>query len=238
MRFTLSLVAASLASLTIAAPSSPTATDVVDVYAAQATAKSESPTSHVKGKAFDRYVSIWFENTDFDLAAADREYSASSRYKSPNISLANFQYFAQQGQILENLFCATHPSEPNYMAAASGDYFGLNGDAFTAIPSNVSTIVDLLEDKGISWAFYQEDMPYTGFQGFSWVNQKNGANDYVRKHNPGILFDSVTSNPDRLAKIKNTTLFYEDLKNNVLPQWMFITVSVFVFVYILRCACG
>ena len=50
------------------------------------------------------------------------------------------------------------------MATAGGDYFGLNGDSFTAVPSNVSTIVDLLEDKGISWGFYQEDMPYTGYQ--------------------------------------------------------------------------
>lgn len=51
---------------------SPTATDPADVYAAQATAKTDSPTSSVKGKVFDRYVSIWFENTDYDLAKADR----------------------------------------------------------------------------------------------------------------------------------------------------------------------
>jgi hypothetical protein len=60
--------------------------------------------------------------------------------------------------------------------------FGLNGDPFIAIPQNVSSIVDLLEDKGISWSLYQEDLPYSGFQGFAWVNQKTGANDYVRKH--------------------------------------------------------
>lgn len=35
------------------------------------------------------------------------------------------------------------------MASAGGDYFGLDGDPFTAVPENVSTIVDLLEDKGI-----------------------------------------------------------------------------------------
>jgi acid phosphatase len=70
MRF---LAAASLVSAVIAAPASPTATDTADVYAAQATARTDSPTSHVKGKAFDRYVSIWFENTDFDMAAADRK---------------------------------------------------------------------------------------------------------------------------------------------------------------------
>ena len=69
------LAAASLVSAVIAAPASPTATDTTDVYAAQATALTDSPTSHVKGKAFDRYVSIWFENTDFDMAAADRKFS-------------------------------------------------------------------------------------------------------------------------------------------------------------------
>jgi acid phosphatase len=76
MRF-LALAAASLASAVAAAPApaSPTATDTTDVYAAQATALTRSPTSCVKGKAFDRYVSIWFENTDYDMAAADRKYS-------------------------------------------------------------------------------------------------------------------------------------------------------------------
>lgn len=96
--------------------------------------------------------------------------------------LANFQWFAKQGITLTNNFAVTHPSEPNYMAAVGGDYFGLNGDPFIAVPQNVSSVVDLLEDKGISWGLYQEDMPYTGFQGFGWVNQVNGANDYVRKH--------------------------------------------------------
>ena len=68
------------------------------------------------------------------------------------------------------------------MAAVGGDYFGLDGDPFTAVPSNVSSIVDLLEDKGISWSLYEEDMPYSGYQGYSWVNQHTGQNDYVRKH--------------------------------------------------------
>jgi acid phosphatase len=72
MRFSTTVAAAALASMAVAAPASPTATDPADVYAAQETAKSESPTSKVKGKAFDRYVSIWFENTDYAVAAADR----------------------------------------------------------------------------------------------------------------------------------------------------------------------
>ena len=74
------------------------------------------------------------------------------------------------------------PYFQSVVAHNRSDYFGLDGDAFNAVPQNVSTVVDLLEDKGISWGFYQEDQPYSGFQGFAWVNQQNGANDYVRKH--------------------------------------------------------
>lgn len=76
----------------------------------------------------------------------------------------------------------THPSEPNYVACIGGDYFGMNNDAVNNIPANISSVVDLLEDKGISWGHYEEDMPYTGFQGAQYLNPKTGANDYVRKH--------------------------------------------------------
>lgn len=49
-----------------------TATGAADVAAARATARTLSPTSSVKGRTFDRFVNIWLENTDFDMAAADR----------------------------------------------------------------------------------------------------------------------------------------------------------------------
>ncbi|KAI9854376.1 MAG: hypothetical protein M1830_006535 [Pleopsidium flavum] len=174
-----------------------TATSAADVAAAAATAKTESITSNVPGRAFDRFVVIWLENTDYSAAAADL-YSLTS--------------------------CSNR--EPNYIAAIGGEYFGMNNDAFNAVPSNVSTVIDLLEDKGISWSEYQEDLPYSGFEGFAWVNQRTGKNDYVRKHNPAIIYNSVADNPDRLAKIKNFTLFYDDLKRDTLPQWMFITPNM------------
>jgi hypothetical protein len=120
----------------------------------------------------------------------------------------------------------THPSEPNYVAAIGGDYFGMNNDNFNFIDANVSTVIDLLEAKGISWGEYQEDMPYSGFEGFAWVNQQNGKNDYVRKHNPAIVYNSVAEDDDRIAKVKNLTMFYEDLENEKLPQWMFITPNM------------
>jgi len=41
-----------------------------------------------------------------------------------------------------------------------------------------------------------------------------------------MSYDSVTSNTERLAKCKNFTMFYSDLENDTLPQWMFITPNM------------
>ncbi|KAF2659269.1 phosphoesterase-domain-containing protein [Lophiostoma macrostomum CBS 122681] len=170
----------------------------------------QSSAAWVKGKAFDRFAIIWLENTDYDLAVGD-----------PNLA-----WLAKKGITLSNHFAVTHPSMPNYVASISGDYYGINHDDMTAITSNVSTLVDLLEEKGVSWGEYQEDLPYTGFEGFQYLNQQTGANDYVRKHNPAVIHDSVADKADRLARIKNTTLFQTDLKANALPQWLFITPNM------------
>lgn len=50
-----------------------TASGTAEVAAAAATAKTSSPTSHVKGKAFDRIAIIYFENENYDKAIGDRE---------------------------------------------------------------------------------------------------------------------------------------------------------------------
>ncbi|KAF8148873.1 acid phosphatase [Crassisporium funariophilum] len=180
---------------------------VAGAYAAAAHKPSQKI---VPGKVFDRFVTIWMENTDFDDALAD-----------PNLSS-----LAKSGIELNNYWAVTHPSEPNYVASVGGEYFGMDNDDLNNVPANISSVVDLLEDKGISWGEYQEDMPSTGFTGFSFPNQQTGANDYVRKHDPLIIFESVTTNPARTSNIKNFTLFQEDLANNRLPQWMFITPNM------------
>ena len=48
-----------------------TATGTADVAKAAATAKTSSPTSHVKGKAFDRLAIIYFENQNYDKSFGD-----------------------------------------------------------------------------------------------------------------------------------------------------------------------
>lgn len=139
---------------------------------------------------------------------------------------ANLAWLATQGIKLTNHFAVTHPSQPNYVAAVGGDYFGMDHNGFTMIDRNVSSIVDLLEAKGISWGEYQEDMPYSGFQGSGFRNPLTGANDYVRKHNPAIQYDSVAAHGRRLAQTKNLTLFARELAAGTLPQWLFITPNM------------
>ncbi|KAB8269469.1 phosphoesterase family-domain-containing protein [Aspergillus minisclerotigenes] len=150
------------------------------------------------------------ENTDFKVAAADE----------------NVQWFASQGILLTNYYGVTHPSMPNYCSSVGGDTWGMDHDNFVQMPPNISTVVDLLDTKGISWGEYQEHLPYAGFQGFNYSNQDTHTDDYVRRHNPLVLFDSVTNNDTRVRQIKNFTTFEEDIKNKRLPRWAFITPNV------------
>lgn len=49
-----------------------TSTGTAAVEKARATALTLSPTSNVVGSTFNRFVTIWCENTDYSIAAADR----------------------------------------------------------------------------------------------------------------------------------------------------------------------
>jgi acid phosphatase len=187
------------------------------ISAAQATQTILSPKSNVQGKAFNRFYQVWLENTDYSAASGD----------------STQKFLASKGITLTNYWAVTHPSEPNYAAVVAGDYFGMENDGFHSYPANISTVVDLLDTKGISWASYQESIPYAGFQGFNYSQQQgfNDSNsklppDYVRKHNPLILFESVSSNETRLALHKNFTSFQEDFDNESLPQWAFFTPNM------------
>lgn len=62
----------SLILLATAAFAQNTATGTAEVAAAAATAVTSSPTSNVKGKAFDRFAVVWLENTDYDKSIGDR----------------------------------------------------------------------------------------------------------------------------------------------------------------------
>ncbi|KAH8898616.1 hypothetical protein GQ53DRAFT_877592 [Thozetella sp. PMI_491] len=125
-----------------------TCTKASVVAKAAATAVKLSSTSKVAGKTFSRFVQICLENTDYDVAISDY----------------NLAYLASQGISLTNYYAITHPSQPNYVVAAGLSTHGVDSDSFTGIGYSVKTIVDLLEDAGVSWSLYEEDMPFSGFE--------------------------------------------------------------------------
>ncbi|KIJ60114.1 hypothetical protein HYDPIDRAFT_32536 [Hydnomerulius pinastri MD-312] len=163
----------------------------------------------VPGKVFDRFIQIWLENTNYASAA----------------SLPEFQALSTQGITLTSYYGVTHTSEPNYLAAVGGDFWGLYDDNFVAIPSNMSTIVDLLDEKSISWSEYMENMPTDGYAGFNYTNS-DGYTYYVRKHNPLVMYDSVAQNSTRVSRIRNFNDFAVDVGNNSLSQWIFVTPNL------------
>lgn len=156
-----------------------------------------------KGKAFDHILQIWFENQDFDVVS----------------KVAGFTNLLKKGILLDNFNAITHPSEPNYVAAGGGSTFGINNDDYYNIPASIKTIYDLLENKGLTWKVYQEDIPSVGYTGY-----KSGT--YVRKHNPAVIFDSVGLNATRLQNIVGDDQFQKDVASGNLPNWMFYTPNM------------
>jgi len=170
----------------------------------------------VSGKAFNRFTQVWIENTDFEVASTSTA----------------FIELAKQGILLTQSYAVTHPSEPNYAASIGGDFWGMGDDDFYNIPSNISTVIDLLEAKNISWATYQENLPTDGYAGFNFT-EPNYLNTsappytyYVRKHNPPVLYESVTSVPERAARIRNFNDFAVDVNASAIPQWVFVTPNM------------
>ncbi|KAG0003435.1 hypothetical protein BGZ80_003099 [Entomortierella chlamydospora] len=157
-----------------------------------------------KGKAFDHVFIVFLENTNYQIAATDPILSS----------------LTPQGVLLDNYSGVTHPSEPNYVAAAGGDYFGISDDSLYYIPSNVTTIVDLLDKKGLTWKTYQEDLPHACFTGF------NSTNLYMRKHNPFIIYDSIAQNQTRCNNVVPATQLATDLAAGDLPNYSFYTPNM------------
>ncbi|OLN87305.1 putative acid phosphatase 1 [Colletotrichum chlorophyti] len=167
--------------------------------------------SHIPGRGFDRIISIWLENQDFAKVIKDSQIAE----------------LRKEGILLSNYYAQTHPSQPNYIAALAGDYFGLDHDDPVRLPNNVSTIVDLLAWRGLSWKAYMEDIPGPGYLAAASDGQTgNGKWDYVRKHNPFASFDSINLNGSRLLRIQGFDDWEVDFEKKQVPQYAFMVPNM------------
>lgn len=158
-----------------------------------------------KGKVFKYFVQVWLENQDYSTIN--------------NISY--YQAVAKNGITLTNFNAITHPSEPNYVASVAGTNFGITNDDYYNVPVGESNIFDLLEAKGLTWKSYNEDIPASGWTGFSAFK---GA--YVRKHNPAIIFDDIGLNQTRSANVVPGYRWNLDVELDNVPAYSFYTPNI------------
>lgn len=126
-----------------------------------------------------------------------------------------------------NYYGVTHPSQPNYVAAITGqlDITRMNDNATNtyAWPN----LVDQLEAHGRTWGAYMDTLPYAGYTGAIYPDATafppSGAALYTNKHDPFVLMDDVLSSPARLANIKPYTDLATDLNGSHAPDFVWIS---------------
>ena len=119
-----------------------------------------------------------------------------------------------------------HPSEPNYLWLEAGTNFGILNDSDPSINHQKTTrhLVTQLQNAGISWKTYQEDISGT-------YVPLTATNAYAPKHNPFVDFDDVTgtNNPNwayGIAHIRRYNELAADLAGNTVARYNFITPNL------------
>lgn len=110
--------------------------------------------------------------------------------------------------------------------AGSWDKFWHSRRQFPCVNSQSTTqhLVSFLQQKGITWKTYQEDVSGTDCPLVS-------SGEYAVKHNPFVYFDDVTSNQNPnsancIAHVRPFTELAHDLATNNVAQYNFITPNL------------
>jgi hypothetical protein len=120
-----------------------------------------------------------------------------------------------------NYYGVTHPSQPNYVAAITGQMDPAHMNDIATNHFDYTNLVDQLESHGKTWAAYMDAMPSAGFTGATWPG--GGVSLYTNKHNPFVLMDDVRSDPARLANIKPYEAMAADLNSSHAPDFVWIS---------------
>jgi phosphatidylinositol-3-phosphatase len=122
---------------------------------------------------------------------------------------------ARRSVLLTSSFAITHPSLPNYLALVGGSTFGITSDCTgCSVPGR--SLVDQLEEAGISWKGYMEGMPAPCFTG-------PGDGAYAKKHDPFMYFERITSRLERCRKVVPLTQLSSDIAAGQLPSFTWVT---------------
>jgi hypothetical protein len=127
-----------------------------------------------------------------------------------------------------------HPSLPNYLWLEGGDSFGVRDDGPPS-QHNVTThnhLVKLLENAGISWRSYDENISGTNCPLTNHGSKDSNGNQlYAVKHNPFVYFSDQTNNRSSssancIAHIRPFTQLAHDLSAGKVARYNFITPNL------------
>ena len=150
-------------------------------------------------RAFDRVLVLMFEN----------------QYRSYVLQNPYMRALAGRGVLVANSNGVMHPSQTNYIASIAGELCNVTSDDRPP-PLPQRTIVDLIEDAGLSWrAYMQAYRP--GATPWSPKFEPQDDYPYVMKHNPFSSFSRILDDPDRWAKVGTEADFFADVLNGSLP---------------------
>lgn len=119
-----------------------------------------------------------------------------------------------------NYYGVTHPSQPNYVAAITGQ---LDLAQMNDHPTNHfgwTNLVDQLEGHGKTWGAYMDALPSAGYTG---ATAPGNVALYTNKHDPFVLMDDVRNDPARLANVKPYTDLATDLNSAHAPDFVWIS---------------
>jgi phospholipase C len=153
-------------------------------------------------RAFDRIFIIMLEN-ELESAVLQDDYMRGLQGR---------------GARLSDYHGVTHPSQPNYFATVAGLPL-VTSDECQDIEA--TSIVDLLEAKGITWRAYMEDLPEDDKAVCITADRL-----YFRKHNPFVSLNGVRNVPARLANVVNAGRLRDDIDAGALPQLCWYTPNI------------
>jgi hypothetical protein len=166
-------------------------------------------TASTPPNGYDHVIWVWMENKAYSSVVG----SGNAPYEN---SLANSCGLAT------NYHATTHPSLPNYIAATSGDYWGIADDNGPGShPLAVPSIYSQVRAAGKTWRDYEESA--TGNCPLSSSGQ------YAVKHDPAPYYTGVRTDCQSWDMPLGTTTsgnLRNDLNNNTLPDYAFITPNL------------
>jgi hypothetical protein len=129
---------------------------------------------------------------------------------------------AGQCGLATNYKAVTHPSLPNYIAATSGDYWGIADDnSPSSHPLAVASIYSQVKAAGKTWRDYEESAPG------NCPSAPSGL--YAVKHDPAPYYTGIASDCANWDVPMGTTAsgnFLNALNTNTLPHFAFVTPNL------------